>query len=169
MKILVVYYSRTGHTRLLADRLVRELGATPAAIVESRDRPAVLGYPRSVFEAISGRAAPIEPLRRHPSHYDLVLVGTPVWCRHVASPVRAFARQYARSVRRTAFFCTLGGSGDREAFDELRRLMGRAPLAELALPEADLQRLGRADVRFKIRRFVDRLLLSEAVTLAQAA
>jgi menaquinone-dependent protoporphyrinogen IX oxidase len=169
MKILVVYYSRTGRTRLLAERLARDLDANTVAITEPRHRQGLFGYQRSVLEAISGRAVPIDPLRRHPGAYDLVLVGTPIWGWNLASPVRAFARQYGRSVRRVAFFCTMGSSGNRPAFDELRRLIGRAPVAELALTEAEMQWTGRADVRVKIRHFVDRLQRPESPALDQAA
>lgn len=169
MKTLVVYYSRTGHTRQLAERLAHALDADLAPITELGGRQGLAGYRRSLCDVLWGRDVPIQPLRRNPAQYDLVLVGTPVWAWRVAAPVRAFARRHGRSVRRTAFFCTAGGSGQRSALDQLRRLMGRVPVAELALSEAELQRLGRADVRAKVRQFTDRLAQADAAPLRAAA
>lgn len=169
MKILVVYFSRTGHTRRLAERLARELDATPMAIAETGSRLGFLGYWRSLFEAVAGRGAEIEKARRDPAEFDLVVVGTPIWGWNLSSPVRAFMRSHARSMPRAAFFCTMGGSGDRVAFEELQRLLGRAPEATLALTQAEVAHLGRADVKAKIARFVAPLRAPEKRAVAKAA
>lgn len=168
MKVLVVYFSRTGTTRRLAERLARELDGTLMPITETRSRLGLLGYPRSLIEAVSGRDVPIDPPRRDPRDYDLVLIGTPVWGWHLSSPVRAFARQWGRRLKHVAFFCTMGGSGERPAFDELRRLCGQVPLAELALQASDLEHLARGDLRSRIQRYVRQMQPNE-FTLKRAA
>lgn len=167
MRVLVVYFSRTGHTRRLAERLARLLDAPAEAIREPGTRLGFFGYQRSLFEAVSGRDARIGPLRRDPADFDLVLIGTPVWGWHLSSPVRAFARQWCRRLPRVAFFCTMGGSGERAAFDELRRLVGRRPMAELALDEHEVGRMGTSQVKSRIDRFV--LALHEPSASAPAA
>ena len=157
MRVLVVYYSRTGRTRQLAERLARELHGTTLAITEPRTRFGLLGYPRSLIEAVTGRDAAIDAPRRSPLEYDLVLFGTPVWGWHLSSPMRALARRWSRRAARVAFFATMGGSGSRAAFDELRRLLGRPPLAELALTERECADLTAPESRLKVERFVQRL------------
>lgn len=164
MRILVVYFSRTGHTRRLAVRLARQLGATTAAITEAHSRRGLLGYQRSLYEATFHCEPEIDPLTRQPRDYDLVVIGTPVWGWQLASPVRSFARRYARSIRRTAFFCTMGGSGDRRAFAELGRVLGRRPEAVLALTEAELHSMLAPATRAKVAAFTRRLLGAEATT-----
>ena len=168
MKILVVYFSRTGHTRRLATRLARDLGAATAAITETRSRHGILGYQRSLYEATFRCEPEIKRLTRQPRDYDLVLIGTPIWGWQLASPVRSFARCYARSIRRTAFFCTLGGAGDRRAFAELARLLGRRPEAVLAITEAELQSMLAVETKAKLTAFTSRLLGVDA-TMRQAA
>lgn len=162
MKTLVVYFSRTGHTRRLADRLARELGATTAAITERRSRRGFFGYQRSLCEAVFGGEPKIERLHKLPRDYDLVLIGTPIWGWHLSSPVRSFARQHGKAIRRTAFFCTMGGSGDRIAFAELERLVGRRPEAVLALTESELQAMTEPETKARIEQFVQRLRPPEA-------
>lgn len=168
MKILVVYFSRTGHTRRLAIRLARELGAATAAITEPRSRRGLLGYQRSLYEATFRCEPEIDPLPRQPRDYDLVLIGTPVWGWQLASPVRSFAHRFARTIRRTAFFCTMGGSGDRRAFAELERVLGRRPEAVLALTEAELHSMLAPATKAKVAAFTRRLVGADA-TMRQAA
>jgi flavodoxin len=158
MRILIVYFSRTGHTKRLAERLARELGTSSTAITERRSRRGFFGYQRSLIEAVTGRDATIDKLRNQPREHDLVLIGTPIWGWHLSSPVRAFARQHAKALRHVAFFCTMGGSGDRIAFAELQRLVGHRPLATLALTEHELTSMSTGEVKAKIDRFVSRLL-----------
>jgi menaquinone-dependent protoporphyrinogen IX oxidase len=161
MKVLVVYFSRSGNTRRLAEHLARELDGTAAPIQEPRSRGGFLGYQRSLFQAVAGRDAEIRRLREAPRDYDLVLIGTPIWGWHLSSPVRAFARQNAKAIRRAAFFCTMGGAGDRGAFAELERILGRKPAATLALTEAEVARMSSESTQAKMVAFV-RLLRAGA-------
>ena len=138
MKILVAYYSRTGHTRWLAERLAERLGATLCPITEPRKGSGLLWYCKAALDALLGREAAIDAAPVDPAQFDLILVGTPVWCWHLSPPVRSFARRYRASGRRFAFFCTMGGSGAQRAFADLERCLGRSPQAALALTERQL-------------------------------
>lgn len=138
MKTLVVWFSRTGLTRGVAERITAALGAQACAITERRSRLGPLGYLRSAWEASRGRDAAIEALAADPRTADLVVIGTPVWAWHLSSPVRAFARRHRGDFRRVAFFCTMGASGSEAAFAELRELTGREPVATLALADREI-------------------------------
>lgn len=56
-----------------------------------------------------------------------------------------------------AFFATMAGSGSRQAFDELRRILRCIPQAELAVTEQAMAGVGRLAVRAKIEPFVQQL------------
>lgn len=157
MKILVVYYSLSGHTRRVAERLARLLDASAVAITEPAPRRGLLGYGRSLLEAVRGRDAAIDPLPRDPTAYDLVIIGTPVWGWHLSSPVRAWARQWGGRMQQVAFFATMGGSGSDKAFEELRQLVGRKPLAEVALTERECEGLASSAVNARLANFARRL------------
>jgi menaquinone-dependent protoporphyrinogen IX oxidase len=137
-KVLVVYFSRTGYTKRIAEQLATALNATLCPITEPKSRLGLLGYSRCLWEASMGRDAPIDPLACDPGQADLVLIGTPIWGWHLSSPARAFARRYRAQIRRCAFFCTMGGSGSDAAFAELRQLTGQGPLATLSLADAQI-------------------------------
>lgn len=139
MKTLIAYYSRSGHT----DQLARELAAQCSADLEriqdaNASRSGLWGYLRSGWQAIRGTQAAIRPATRDPGHYDLIVIGTPVWNWSVSAPVRAYAAAHSARFKQVAFFCTEGGSGELRVFTELQRICGRAPVASLAVKESEL-------------------------------
>lgn len=157
MKVLVVYHSRSGHTRRLAERLAQELQADLAAIEERHPADGPVGWLRTHLQALLGQAAPIRPPRRSPADYDLVLLGTPVLGWRLAAPVRTFAREWRGRLPSVAFFATSNGADARPAFEELRRLIGRPPLAELVVDADAIGALPLARGRARLRQFVREL------------
>jgi flavodoxin len=138
LKTLVVYFSRTGHTRQIAEEIALGCGADVEEIRETQGRGGVMGYLRSGWEALRRAVVPIAPSIRDPSHYDLVIIGTPIWNFGLSPPVRAYAQRHSAAFRRVAFFCTEGGAGDSRAFEELRRICGKVPVSTLAVKEPEL-------------------------------
>lgn len=134
-RILVVYYSQSGHTEWVAQRIAACCNADLERIRDQQSRQGVLGYLRSVGEATMGRRPTIAPNQRRPSDYDLVILGTPVWCWNVASPVRTWIAENHRELRNVALFCTFGGAGDAKVLDDLERLCRHPALARMALRE----------------------------------
>jgi len=145
MKTLVVYFSRTGHTRLLAQQLAAALQADLDEIRDDTNRRGILGYLRSGSEAWFGRRARLRPPGRPPQDYELVLIGTPVWRMSVSSPVRTYLADHAAELKQVAFFATMGQFGAERAFGQMQAACGRAPLATLALRERQLAGAGAAE------------------------
>lgn len=137
--VLVVYFSRTGNTQMLAHDIARAGDWQHEAICDHERRGGVVGYLRCGFEAARARAVAIEPLARDVRDYDLVIVGTPVWAQSVSSPVRAFLRRYAPVLPRVAFFATCGGRGGERVLKQMAELAGQQPVATLIATERDLR------------------------------
>jgi flavodoxin len=139
MSTLVVYYSRTGTTRNVAETIARTLGSDIEAIRESRDRFGRRGYLRSALDASLCRQVPVRAMERDPTRYDLVVIGTPVWYWSLSAPVRSFLASYSRWLPKVAFFCTEGGGGDRRVFGQMSEVAEVVPLATLALLRRDVE------------------------------
>lgn len=165
MKTLVVFYSRTGHTRMLAHRIAIAMNAEIEKIRDRAHRNGVRGYLRSGNDVSFGRRADILPLRKNPRAFDLVIVGTPVWRVSVSSPVRTYLLDHAADLRYLAFFCTSGGFGSRYVFREMEELCGRPAVATFARTE---RQLADADLGAAVDAFVaqlrDRRCASPAAT-----
>ena len=138
MSALVVFYSRTGTTRKVAQNIARGLGADFEEIREATDRRGVLGYIRSAFEAIYDRWVPIDSLTRDATQYDLVVVGTPVWNASLCAPARAFLAANAHRLPKVAFFVTEGGRGARRVFGQMAEVVGAQPIATAAFMQRDV-------------------------------
>jgi menaquinone-dependent protoporphyrinogen IX oxidase len=137
-KILVIFYSRSGTTRRIAQALSSALGGSLEEIAEDRGRNGLLGYCRSVFEARRKRSANIRPARNDPRSFDLVVIGTPVWAWSVSSPVRAYLTANKDRLPTVAFFCTLGGAGSETVFAQMQDIVGKAPRATCAITARDI-------------------------------
>ncbi|MCK4376551.1 MAG: flavodoxin, partial [Candidatus Brocadiae bacterium] len=76
-RCLVVYYSRSGTTRKAAEAIAGLLGCDIEEILDRKDRSGVTGYLVSLKDSALRKPAEIEPVRRDPADYDLVVIGTP--------------------------------------------------------------------------------------------
>ncbi|NPT36866.1 flavodoxin family protein [Paraburkholderia xenovorans] len=139
-RVLVVFFSRTGTTRTLASTLARMLSADMEEICDCTERRGALGYMRCLVDSWRKRPAEIVPAGLDTAQYDLVVVGTPVWAGSVSAPVRAYLLENRWKFRHVAFFCSLGGLGGQVAFDEMRDLAGKAPVAQCKVRAAEVRR-----------------------------
>ena len=138
MSTLIVFYSRSGHTRQLAQELATRCSADLEEVREAKSRQGFLGYWRSALQVLTGALPPIQNPAKDPANYDTVVIGTPVWVQRPAPPVQTYLQQKAAALRQVAFFCTLGGRGDRQTFDVMSQRCGKSPLATLAVNEKQL-------------------------------
>ena len=151
---LVVFYSRTGFTKQVAEALARELGADVEQLVDTRSRAGLLGYLRSGFEAALHKLTELKPLSKDPAAYALVVVGTPVWNGSVSSPVRTFLTHHKGKLKRVAFFCTYGGSGNERTFCQMAGACGQPPVATMAVRDREV---GDAMLSPRLHEMVGRL------------
>jgi flavodoxin len=139
VKTLVVFYSRTGNTRLLGNELGAALGAHVEELTDRKNRHGVMGWLSSGSDARRKRLADLEPPVHDPSAYDLVILGGPVWASTICSPTRTYALAQRDAFKSVAFFCTLGDyrfSG--RSFEALKEATGMEPVATLAMSEGDV-------------------------------
>lgn len=148
---LVVYFSRHGHTRRVAQVIAEQCGADTEEIVDGIDRHGVWGYLRSLAEAVLRRPVAIQPSRRSPRDYDIVIIGTPIWAWHLASPVRAYLGRHRGRFRRVAFFCCHRGWGSGPVLHEAALLCARPPTAMISLSHREVAQGGH---RSALSRFV---------------
>ena len=136
--ILVVFYSRSGTTRRVAQALAEALKCDLEEITEPKPRTGFLGYMRSLLEARRKRPSIIAPNKHDVASYDLVVVGTPVWAWSLSSPVRAYLMATANQLPEVAFFCTLGGAGSESTFAQMTAIVGKPPRAVCAMTQREV-------------------------------
>lgn len=141
-KALVVYFSRSGYTRKIAQEIAAKGGTDIECIRDVRDRSGIWGYLRSARDAMKKRSSAIQLPVYNPSTYDLVILGTPVWASNVSSPMRAYLGAYKEKFRHVALFCTQGGSGAPKVLHDMADVCGQKPLASLAVNDDEIKKGG---------------------------
>ena len=132
MNALVVYYSRTGTTRKVADKLASLLKCVIEEIHEAKNRKGVLGFLSAGKDATLKKLIKLETVHNDPASYDIVIIGTPMWNRTLSTPIRAYLTQYKDRFKKVAFFCTHQYTDD-DPFEEMESICGKAPVVTLRL------------------------------------
>ena len=139
MKILVVFYSRTGNTRRVAEEIINSLDCDIEEIIDTKNRSGMLGYIRSGRDANSRKLTVLKDIINDPSKFDLLIIGTPIWGGHVSTPVRTYIHQNQANFKSVAFFCTAGGKSFDGAFNDMRELCGVAPIENLGVQAKEVK------------------------------
>lgn len=139
-KVLVVYFSRTGTTRHLADSIARAAHGDLEELRERRSRRGPIGWLRSGFEGTYRLSAETLPLAHDLGAYDLVFVGSPTWNRALSSPVRGFLERSGATLKSVVLFATCAERGADDVIAQMSRLLPQPPLATLTMLERDVKR-----------------------------
>jgi len=137
-KVLLVYYSRTGFTRRVAEEIAKRLDCDVCELQEEHPRAGIVGYLRSAFEAYTGHLPALREPEYELGKYGLSIVGSPVWAGRVCAPIRAFLASQPLGPGEIAVFVTYGGMGASKVLDSLTALAGKAAVARLALTDREI-------------------------------
>ena len=120
-KVLVLYYSQTGNTKLVAEEFGARLGADIEAIeaVNPYDGTYQETIQRGMTERQSGILPEIQPLNADLSAYDVIFLGYPIWYGTYALPVATLLDQVDLSGKKVVPFCTFGSGGLDESTKDL--------------------------------------------------
>ena len=136
MKILIIFYSRTGTTKKVAENIAKILKADIEEIFDNKNRIGVLGYINAGKDASFKRLTSIKKLEKDSSKYDLLIIGTPIWAGNITPAVRTYISD--KKFNKVAFFITAGGGECKNALIELSELTTN-PLATLELSTKEVQ------------------------------
>src|SRR5512138_677071 len=105
MKWAVIYYTRFGHTEVVARRLAERLSADLFQIEEARPYPLT-----ELARSIALCHFQIKPMQFDFSGYDRLVLCAPIWMRNPACPARTFLRDAQLAGRQVAvMFSTVSG------------------------------------------------------------
>ncbi len=143
MRTLIVYYSRTGHTKQAALELAVQLDADVAEIRCPRYRKGSLRYLLAGYDSVQGRLPNIEIPPELNADYDLVVIGTPIWTSHPSLPIRALLTAKPDLPARVALLLVHGDhSPPQRAVEEIGALLPVPLEASLVLKSKDIKKQG---------------------------
>jgi flavodoxin len=140
MNILIVYFSRDGHTKKIAQALGEQLQADVEEIQEIKNRKGFMGWLSCCRDAILKKSPSIKLLSKNPLEYDLIIVGSPVWAFTIVPAIRLWLNQYGPQLKQTVFFVTMGGQGAKRSFQVMERLCGHPPRLTESFIDKDIEK-----------------------------
>lgn len=111
MKKLVVYYSYTGHTKMIAEKIAQKINADIEEITPvkaySKDYQSVVD---STEDNEQTKETPeINKLKHNIAEYDEIIVGSPTWWYTITPPIRTFLKENNFNGKKVVPFVTHAG------------------------------------------------------------
>ncbi|MFX1500652.1 MAG: flavodoxin family protein [Promethearchaeota archaeon] len=112
-KVLIVYYSLTGNTKLIAEAITKSLNADILELKPVKELNAESGmkYFWGGFQATMKRKPKLKDFDIDPLVYDLIFIGTPVWAWTYSPPIRSFLSKFDLSGKNVALWTCSAGDG----------------------------------------------------------
>ena len=149
-KILVAYFSwsENGNTRNLANKIKMEIGAdifeiVPVNAYSTNFEDCVAQAQKEIDEnfkpEIKGAVDNFES-------YDIILVGSPIWCGTIAPPVATFLSNNDFSKKTVLPFVTFGGGGPGKSMEDIKNLCSGAVLEGFSITGSSVNE-SESDIR----------------------
>ncbi len=164
LRIAIIYYSKTGRTRSVANYIKRRLVGDGFKVDVFEVKPAreYMSFllhlnPRIIYETISGKVIRIVGLEDfNPKHYDLIFLGSPIWFETIAPPVRSFIEIYGDEVN-VPVICFSTSSLKRNYSMKFRRILEERSfnvISAFNITDLNRERHLIDEVLVKIRRMI---------------
>lgn len=115
MKRAVIYFSLTGNTKAAAEQIASACGADIFGVEMVKPLPKnnmlriMIGGMRAAME----KKAPIKGMPANIDAYDEIIIGTPIWAKHCATPINTVLDDPKLCEKVTSVF-TFSGGGDND-------------------------------------------------------
>ena len=122
-KTLVIYYSRSGNTKQIADYIGEKTNADVIRLETVRTYPS--NYDEMLDtakeEQKNGDRPELKNKNINIADYDTIFLGYPIWWGEIATPVYTFLDEYDLSGKKIAPFVTSGSSGLSGTPNDIKR------------------------------------------------
>jgi flavodoxin len=123
-KVLIVYLSRTGNTKAIAEIIRQKVGGTMVAL--ELETPYLADYNATVRQVAreneTGFLPPLKTRIDRIEQYDYVFLGFPTWGMQLPPPVKSFLNQYDLRGKTVIPFNTNAGYGAGNSFAQVKGL-----------------------------------------------
>lgn len=131
-KVLVAYFSQTGATKAVAEKIHKLTGGDILRIREKDKYPN--DYDKTVARAkreLNKNARPkITSVVANMKDYDIIYIGYPIWWHSTPKVVDTFLAKYNLKGKTVIPFCTSGGSDISESMDVIKKLCKGSTILE---------------------------------------
>lgn len=131
MRTAIVYYSMSGNTKYVADKIAGELrDSDDVDIIRIEPEKAYPDKGARKFlwggkSVVMGEKPKLQPYEFEAEQYDRIIIGTPVWASSFTPPIRTFIHENPDIQGKTiaVFICFRGGGADK-AINRMKKYIG---------------------------------------------
>ena len=124
MNELVLYYSFTGNTKLLAEEFARENGLEAIEVRAEKKPGKFAAYTAGCFKAIKGEGMPIQAPAADLSALEAAHVFAPIWAGGIAPPMNSALALLPKGTKLTLRMVSGSGGSNQDKIVERLRNMG---------------------------------------------
>jgi flavodoxin len=124
-KTLILYYSRTGNTKLCCEALQKELGADMIEIKDLKNRSGGWGFFTGAVGSMFDVHTDIDPVTPDLSPYKNIIIASPIWTGTLSTAIRTLIDKNRWDGRRVMLFTTTNAA-EKEKYIE----KGKARVAQ---------------------------------------
>lgn len=138
---LVVFYTRTGNSRIITDYIVSNTGAH---MTELKDKPEMDRAEVSVsgaMKAAFGLRTQLMPVEYRPVNYQKIVLVTPIWCFCMTPQIRTYISYFSNDLQdKDVYMVTVSGiSKGKSAAKSSENDYGIKPKAQFSLCLSDIK------------------------------
>ena len=122
-KALVVYYSRTGNTKIVAETIRDSFGCMLQEIEDLKDRSGFFGFIGGMIDVRRNPITTTNPSTLNLADYDLLFIGSPIWGMKCAPAITTFLQTADFTTKKVVLFVTTSSRMKESAFDEYSELI----------------------------------------------
>lgn len=120
-KSLIVYYSLTGNVKYIAEHIqkVLEADVLELKLKEEINSKGFMKFIHGGGQALMKKLPELLPFAINPDHYEMIVIGTPVWAWTFVPAIRTFLEKVQVTNKKIALFCCHGG-GKGKVFQKMK-------------------------------------------------
>jgi hypothetical protein len=136
MNAIVLYFSYTGHTRKIAEKLAHTQGAELVEIHTKGRLGKLNAFLVQCPRAMMRKTAPIQPITQDLNNYDMITLAGPVWAAYPAPVFNAMIKLLPAGKNVQLLLVSGGGSGaTKKSEDGTKKLVKKQGCTVLAYKE----------------------------------
>lgn len=128
---LIVYYSRSGSSEIVAKKLAVALACDLDRITyaDGRESAGALSFAAAMEESGRRETAPIAGDAHDPGSYNRILFISPLWSQALATPVRSYMQAHQGEINEYDLFIVCGSGGLDGAVQDAESVLKKPPRA----------------------------------------
>jgi flavodoxin len=124
--VQVIYYSRSGKTRLIAESVAKQLACDILEVIDLKDRSGILGFFGGIIDVRRRPITDITPSDFDFAAYDLLIVCSPIWGMIFPPAINTFFSKVDLTGKKVVIVADFTGRMRDATFDEYRDRINKA-------------------------------------------